>query len=116
MRDTREGLLEIQLSQANQKIAEQAAVIEKLQEKLKDYPRLAHNTGFMHLQQFFEEVIAIPTNSKQILAEWLDKVLGAPVGYVDNFGNVITKAAKDISKNIMTNSFADPLFKKPEIK
>lgn len=78
---------EIIFSGTSVKLAEQAAVIEKISEKLKPYPKLAHNTGYFHLQEFFEEILATPTDSKQILADWMREQLGEPAAVVvDDFG------------------------------
>ena len=78
MRATREELLEIQLSQANQKIAEQAAVIEKLRDaSLKVVGPFIHAEQGSPIQNL-RKLLAIPIDSKQIRAEWLDKVLGEP--------------------------------------
>jgi hypothetical protein len=75
------------IRELNQKIAEQAAVIEKLWEALQDQcpdycedgliaPGMACPSCTLHNQ-----ALAIPTDSKQILADWMRERLGEPVCY-----------------------------------
>lgn len=58
------------------------------------------------------EALAIPTDSKQVLHEWLDKVLGDPILMMNSVGNT-----EPVFKTLPRSSGFDvPLFKKPEIK
>lgn len=59
------------------KVAQQAAVIEKLQSVLQFY---MDNGICEPLYYKAKEVLAIPTDSKQILVDWMREQLGQPVG------------------------------------
>lgn len=85
--------------------AEQAAVIEKLRSAL-TFTYLNPCCSATTIFNVAEEALAIPTDSKQILAEWLDKILGEPLHtLVFNFKNSeAVKLKLDV-----------PLFKKPVI-
>lgn len=111
----KENLRELLL--ANKSCEEQAAVIEKLKKILdmaeayfegEDVATIRDKTT---LRFGINEALTIPTDSKQILAEWLDKVLGEPELHAyKNTGQyaVINADASD--------SRVIALFKKPEIK
>lgn len=110
-------------TELEQKIAEQAAVIEKLSKhsnllvEAYNFGQFADDFNQPQARNVREalretcEALAIQTNSKQILAEWLDKVLGEPELHAyKNTGQyaVINADASD--------SRVIALFKKPEIK
>lgn len=114
---------------------EQAAVIEKLKKILdmaeayfegEDVATIRDKTT---LRFGINEALTIPTDSKQVLAEWLDKVLGEPVEYrvyqingmCDGHcveGNYITIEEADAAASCLGEYWAgtDLLVKKPEIK
>ena len=99
---------------------EQAAVIEKLKHELKSLIEFEMlNTGARHSGelccefQLAVDAISIPTNSKQILADWLDSQLGEPVGY-----EVITSDNKQMITSFevhLSGHSCTPLFKKPDV-
>lgn len=92
---------------------EQAAVIERLLSSIK---ALQGNSCGDYADEICAEALTIPTDSKKILAEWLDSVLGEPSAYQSkrdpNFVTTLTNTAKQWE----SSGFGiDPLFKKPEI-
>lgn len=117
------------LKEMQQTMAEQAAVIEALQAA-----SLEVVGPFVHAEQGspiqnLRKLLASPTDSKQVLAEWLDKVLGEPVEYrvyqingmCDGHcveGNYITIEEADAAASCLGEYWAgtDLLVKKPEIK
>lgn len=117
------------LKEMQQTMAEQAAVIEALQAASLEVVR-----PFVHAEQGspiqnLRKLLASPTDSKQVLAEWLDKVLGEPVEYrvyqingmCDGHcveGNYITIEEADAAASCLGEYWAgtDLLVKKPEIK
>lgn len=105
--------LTTRLRAAEQKIAEQAAVIERLLSSIK---ALQGNSCGDYADEICAEALAIPTDSKKILADWLDSVLREPSAYQSkrdpNFVTTLTNTAKQWE----SSGFGiDPLFKKPEI-
>lgn len=106
------------ITELEQKIAEQAALIELMRKVLIDIEENSDDMGAIESSQ---EALAIPTDSKQILAEWLDKVSGGAVGYQELFNAIAagTNPYADSGISISVKAFTDcigPLFKKPEIK
>ena len=83
----------------------QAAQIEILRDALEYYANSNHD----EFQNTARKALATPTNSSQVLQEWLDAKLGEPVTYVDR-DTLIHRANGEFA------SFGDPLFKKPEAK
>ena len=84
------------LKEMQQTMAEQAAVIEALQAA-----SLEVVGPFVHAEQGspiqnLRKLLASPTDSKQVLAEWLDKVLGEPVGGVDRADSVFNAQLKEL--------------------
>ncbi len=124
-------------TELEQKIAEQAAVIEKLRDVLGEGVGSLHkfSDGFecrcsqCNFVRLKAEALAIPTDSKKILADWLDSVLGEPVEYrvyqingmCDGHcvqGNYKTEYEADAAASFLGEYWVgtDLLFKKPEIK
>ena len=73
---------------------------------------------FIHAEQgspiqILRKALAIPTDSKQILQEWLDKALGEPVVYYHYEGKW---GENSYTKGQVQYRDSKPLFKKPEIK
>ena len=104
---------EAMTTELEQKIAEQASVIERLLSSIK---ALQGNSCGDYADEICAEALAIPTDSKKILADWLDSVLGEPSAYQSkrdpNFVTTLTNTAKQWE----SSGFGiDPLFKKPEI-
>ena len=52
----------------------------RIREKLLPYPKLAHNTGFFYLQEFFEEILSLPASR-----EALDKYVAEKVREAGKF-------------------------------
>ena len=46
----------------------------RIREKLLPYPKLAHNTGFFHLQEFFKEILSTPRDTSALDAYVAEKV------------------------------------------
>ena len=117
---TRERELECVISDISAECREQretirlqAAVIERLLSSIK---ALQGNSCGDYADEICAEALATPTDSKKILAEWLDSVLGEPSAYQSkrdpNFVTTLTNTAKQWE----SSGFGiDPLFKKPEI-
>jgi len=66
------------------KVSEQAAVIEKLRKGLLECRKLnsLDNVGWsIDVSDAIDELLAIPTDSKQILVDWMREQLGEPVAY-----------------------------------
>lgn len=110
-------------TELEQKIAEQAAVIEKLTAALiasDDLLRSLENSGNFYnlcVIKQNQETLAIPTDSKEVLAEWLDKVLGEPFAYVSKRDPSFVTTSVRMSKQWVYSGFGiEPLFKKPECK
>lgn len=99
------------LKEMQQTMAEQAAVIEALQAASLEVVR-----PFVHAEQGspiqnLRKLLAIPTDSKQILSDWLDSVLGEPELHAyKNTGQYAVVNADDSDSRVIA------LFKKPEIK
>ena len=93
-------------------VVEQSAVIEKLRAVLENCrPVMESYSGTTRFNEFIA-ALAIPTDSKQVLHEWLDKVLGDPILMMNSVGNT-----EPVFKTLPRSSGFDvPLFKKPEIK
>ena len=53
-----------EIEQLTARVRELEAENARIREKLLPYPKLAHNTGFFHLQEFFEEILSIPASTK----------------------------------------------------
>ena len=87
-------------------VAQQAAVIEKLTAWL-GRERCYYLDAGSEIDEEVVDFLLSPTDSKQILAEWLDSVLGEPQFYMslNGFGN-----------KTKYEGYPIPLFKKPEIK
>jgi len=90
------------------RVVEQAAVIEKLQAGLL---KMTTNS-FPTVQAVFSlahELIAIPTDSKQVLADWMREQLGEPIATVveKNSSMFSDKLDEDLMVGMQ-------LFKKPE--
>ena len=91
-------------------VAKQAAVIEKLRGALEKMQRAGRKQGW---QQNYEsemnacgKALAIPTDSTQILQEWLDEKLGEPVAFETSDYRLVHRTTR---QDIV------PLFKKPEL-
>lgn len=106
-------------TELEQKIAEQAAVIEKLRDVLGEGVGSLHkfSDGFecrcsqCNFVRLKAKALAIPTDSKQILSDWLDSVLGEPELHAyKNTGQYAVVNADDSDSRVIA------LFKKPEIK
>ena len=69
------------LAEMKQTIAGQAAVIEKIKSSIGAWER-AEADELQDAEAGLIHAMNIPTDSKRILAEWLDKVLGEPVGFM----------------------------------
>lgn len=104
-------------TELEQKIAEQAAVIEQrimaliaLDALLRSLENSGNFYGFCVMEQD-QEALAIPTDSKQVLQEYLDKVLGEPELHAYKNTGQYAVINADTSDSRVT-----ALFKKPEIK
>lgn len=106
------------------RIAAQAAVIEKLR---KHSALLVEAYNFGQFADDFNqpqahtirkairetcEALAFPTDSKQVLSDWIDSVLGEPVAWTNATDTYVCLA----DKNTVYGSHTIPLFKKPETK
>ena len=93
------------------KVAEQAVVIEKLRYAMNYQCKVLNANGYSTDKAW--ELLATQTNSKQVLAEWLDAQLGEPVAWMleedDREYNTIDAFSCGRTGGI-------PLFKKPELK
>lgn len=104
-------------TELEQKIAEQAAVIENMRLVLTKYCK-DHGINVEHHPII--KLLALQTDSKQTLAEWLDKVLGEPSGWLQT--SVEEDANTTLLRDHLPKRFNadwwkfEPLFKKPEIK
>ena len=54
------------IEQLTARVRELEAENAMIREKLLPYPKLAHNTGFFHLQEFFEEILSLPTSTEAL--------------------------------------------------
>ena len=88
-----------------EKINKQAAVIEKLQGYLHQISKMS---GHVVINNTCTEALAIPTDSKQVLQDWLDSAMGEPVAYISDERNF------DGGRNLVWTPDGTPLFKKPE--
>lgn len=104
-------------------IAEQAAQIEMLRGVLTNMQRAGRKQGW---QQSYEsemdacaETLAIPTDSKQVLSDWLDSVLGEPIAWShhcsDNNDQEFYCVDYEPNNGMSVHRGDVPLFKKPEI-
>ncbi|HNV19902.1 MAG TPA: hypothetical protein PKJ52_09675, partial [Rectinema sp.] len=104
-------------------IAEQAAQIEMLRGVLTNMQRAGRKRGW---QQSYEsemdacaEALAIPTDSKQVLSDWLDSVLGEPIDWShhcsDNNDQEFYCVDYEPNNGMSVHRGDVPLFKKPEI-
>ena len=115
------------ISKLRETIAAQAAMIEKLRTAYVELENFAQSVGGSSC--FWEDMndvlepascIATPTDSKEVLKEWLDSVMGEPVGWLQT--NVEDGGATTLVRNHMPAMFNpewwkfEPLFRKPEVK
>lgn len=89
-------------------IAAQAAVIELL---LCGFNESHSNQGFVQ-SDLVAKIRAIPTDSKHILQDWLDSVMGEPVAWTNPAGTYACPS----NESTVYGSHTIPLFKHPEIK
>ena len=94
------------------KIAAQAAVIEKLRDVIEFIRPAAEITN--EELEVIDVALSIPTDSTQILQEWLDAKLGEPMVYAFEDGSMIVERDMEFVAD-KTGQRVDPLFKKPEI-
>ena len=99
------------LEKLGNQVAEQAAVIEKLRDAHKKVVRSSNMEDKLEIAMISHTALAIPTDSTQILQEWLDEKLGDPVAwlYHDNPGG-----HDQYVQTYEGHSGAFPTFKKPE--
>lgn len=105
-------------------VAAQAAVIEKLRDALSSckeeyirFPVDEQKYTLTHDHDLVKSALAIPTDSKQILQEWLDAKLGEPFTYVYRYYSPYGGDETELSFTRSTTDAIEsiPLFKKPEI-
>lgn len=99
------------LEKLGNQVAKQAAVIEKLRDALNGIDAwVSANFDWGCIPMDIvraRAALAIPTDSTQILQEWLDSVLGEPVYWTDNAGSFCFGHSANTPM---------PLFKKPVLK
>lgn len=96
------------------KVAQQAAVIEKLQNALKTATSICWSNFSESQEVILEEALATPTDSKQILADWMREQLGDPKAwlYQDNSGATFSLLVDSPDELSSWKRF--PLYKPPE--
>lgn len=116
--------MERMIEERDETIAAQAAVIEKLR---KAVAYVYDINDSYQASKCVQEVLAIPTDSKEVLKAWLDEVLGEPVAWreFDGEGGYDYRSYQDNetfrddyikrNPNPIYKDWVEPLFRKPAL-